>query len=104
MTNDNTDAYVFFNSFINAYISYKMLRNAKIRGGSLEILMDWVHNNDIHPEVSAEVHIFINSLNWENLFDNKRIRLETAQLYPNEESNAISSKQNKLTCRYEIQI
>lgn len=65
--------------------------------------MDWVHNNDIHPEVSAEVHIFINSLNWENLFDSKRMRAENAQVYAGEESVA-SCKQNKLTCRYEIQI
>lgn len=53
MTHDRTDAYIFFNSFINAYISYKLLRNTKIRGGSLEIVMDWVHNNDIHPEIST---------------------------------------------------
>jgi hypothetical protein len=103
MTNDRKDAYIFFNSFINAYISFKMLRNSKIRGGSIEIIMDWVHNNDIHPEISNEVHTFINNLNWENLFENKRNRPELA-FYPSEETNAGNSKQNKFTCRYEIQI
>jgi hypothetical protein len=49
MTDEKKDAYIFFNSFINAYISFKLLRNAKIRGDSLEIMIDWVHNNDIHP-------------------------------------------------------
>ena len=82
MTHDRTDAYIFFNSFINAYISYKLLRSTKIRGGSLEVLMDWVHNNDIHPEISTEVHLFINSLNWENLFDNKRARNDHPQMFP----------------------
>lgn len=102
MTHERTDAYIFFNSFINAYIAYKMLRHTKLRGGSLEILMDWVHNNDVHPEVSSEVHLFINSLNWENLFDNKRARPEGIQLYPPAEEGTASgaNKQNKLTCRY----
>jgi hypothetical protein len=80
-----------------------MLRNAKIRGGSLEILMEWVRNNDIHPEVAADVHIFINGLNWENLFDNRRGRCDSPQTCPGEESSG-TAKQNKLTCRYDIQI
>jgi hypothetical protein len=52
------------------------------------------------------VHLFINSLNWENLFDNKRARPEGTQLYPPAEEGTAggSNKQNKLTCRYEIQI
>lgn len=80
-----------------------MLRSVKIRGGSLEIMMDWVHNNDIHHEISNEVHIFINNLNWENLFENKRNKVD-GSYFQNEEANNPSSKQNKFTCRYEIQI
>lgn len=49
LSNEKKDAYIFFNSFINAYISFKLLRNVKIRGGSLEIMMEWVNNNtDVH--------------------------------------------------------
>jgi len=39
LSGERREAYIFFNSFINAYIAYKMVRAARIRGGSLEILM-----------------------------------------------------------------
>lgn len=49
-----------------------MIRNAKIRGGSIEIMIDWVRNNDVHPHIASEVHAFISTLNWEHLFENRR--------------------------------
>lgn len=94
---EGREAFVFFNSFLNAYIAYKMVRSARLRGGSLEMVAEWVQSSDMHPQVAGEVHAFINTLSWESLFENRR----TAPALSEEVQ---VGKQNKLTCRYEIQI
>lgn len=104
LTRERKDAYIFYNSFLNAYISYKMLKNVNLRGGSLEVLLDWVRNNEYHPEISSELHSFLNKLNWESLFEDKVNRPAETNYFYGDEPALASLKQNKLTCRYDIQI
>jgi len=71
LTKERKDAYIFFNSFINGYISLKMLRSAQLRGGALQLVINWVHSNEYHHEIAVDLQMFINSLSWESLFENK---------------------------------
>jgi hypothetical protein len=64
LTRSKKEVYIFFNSFLNAYISFKMLHNATLRGGSLQIKIDWVRNNQYYPDIFSELHAFVNGLNW----------------------------------------
>ncbi len=46
------------------------------------------------------MHMFINGINWESLFLSKKLKAEP--IFTEENNNPL--KQNKFTCRYEIQI
>ena len=89
VTLDKKDAYVFFNSMLQAYICYKLVNQATLRGGA-ELRADWVHHQACHPEIASQMHSFINSL-----------RYPAAQ---DAEEHNYPSRQNKFTCRYDIQI
>ena len=48
ITSDKRDAYVFFNSLVHAYICYKLINQATLRGGA-EMRAEWVHHHTYHP-------------------------------------------------------
>ena len=72
LTRDSCEAYIFFNSFLNAYICYKTLRQCQLRGGSMVLMVDWVNTSSMHPEMVSEVSLFINGLDWHSLLEVKR--------------------------------
>ena len=57
LSQDMTEAYIFFDSIVNAYICSKLLKAIRLRSNDLTI--EWVHNCGYHPDVSNEVHHFV---------------------------------------------
>jgi hypothetical protein len=64
MSRNRKSGYVFYSSFINAYIAYKLLHNQSLRGGSIRIECDWIGKHNVDHEMSSEVHMFVNARNW----------------------------------------
>ena len=102
LSTDRTEAYIFFNSFLNAYICLKMLRGCELRGGSMRLVAEWVATSSISQEMTSEVGAFINGLNWQSLFETRR--QEAGAEEGQGASSMVVNRQNKFTCRYDIQI
>jgi len=75
LSEDKTEAYLFFYSLLNAYICCKLLRMVEFRLGDREINVDWVHNCGYHPTLANEVHKFIQGLKWESIYKERKEEL-----------------------------
>jgi hypothetical protein len=94
-------AYVFFTSFHSAYVASKLLNGMEFTGKMAKLHVNWSNNND-YEFLMPNLNSYLNIINWHLMYkfcSNKHDEATSQQ------SNNISQlKQNKLTCRYDIQI
>jgi hypothetical protein len=64
LTGDKKVAFIFFNSFTNAYIAFKLLQNLTLRGETLKFFLEWTKNSDFQGEIAAQLQSYINTINW----------------------------------------
>ncbi len=53
---------------MNAYIAFKLLQNLSLRGETLKFVLEWTENKDFQGEIGAQLQSYINTINWENLY------------------------------------
>lgn len=99
LSQDMKFAYVFFSTFHSAYIASKLLNGLDFLGKMAKLNVTWADHSD-YDYLLPNLALYLNSINWQLMYKFcSSIREED----PVQQNNN-SQKQNKLTCRYDIQI
>ena len=89
--------YIFFTSFSSAYVAMKLLNGFTIRYSLAQLYVSWCAHPD-YDHFSSLLSDYHSKVEW-NVFDVPHNNEKYTQA-----STQINPKQNKLTCRYDIQI
>lgn len=63
---DRKEGFLFFGSFINAYVAFKLMKNLSLRD-SLEVEIEWMRNHDYGGFLAPYMTAYANSLNWKEI-------------------------------------
>lgn len=70
-------------------------------GKMARLHVNWADNND-YEYLMPNLAVYLNSINWQIMYKFCSTQPDENQIQQN--NNANNQKQNKLTCRYDIQI
>ncbi len=94
-------AFVFFTTFHSAYIASKLLNGMDFAGKMAKLHVNWANNND-YEYLMPNLALYLNSINWHLMYKYCSAQQDEMNTLQNNTQN--NQKQNKLTCRYDIQI
>jgi RNA recognition motif-containing protein len=101
LSQDMKFAYVFFSTFHSAFIAAKLLNGLEFLGKMAKLNITWTDHSD-YDYLLPNFALYLNSINWQLMYKYcSGIREEE---FIQQSQNLNNQKQNKLTCRYDIQI
>lgn len=99
LSQDMKYAFIFFTTFHSAYIAYKLLNGMDFGQKLAKLHVNWADNND-YEYLMPNLAVYLNSINWQLMYKFCSNQQDENQA----QQTANQTKQNKLTCRYDIQI
>ena len=102
VTNEQKVCYIFYQSFFNAFVAMKLLNNINLRSVPSELCVEWCPTQD-YDQINSFFNNYHETVEW-NRYPSSDKENENENGATNPPSGSQTTKQNKLTCRYDIQI
>ena len=102
ITNEQKVCYIFYQSFFNAFVAMKLLNHINLRSVPSELCVEWCSTQD-YDQINGFFSQYHEHVEWNHYLLSDKEN-ENANEVTSTTASSQATKQNKLTCRYDIQI